>query len=145
MSSGNPSNPQIPCFRPRHVLRARLEQPIAAYGALADNGCAMEHMGMGGMKKWLGLVAAAMALQAGTPAAQAARTAATMDVSFRIVESCEIRTGAGASAQDAEVRCQYQTPYQLQSGAHQAAPAAGASRTERPLDTDAPAALTIWF
>lgn len=97
------------------------------------------------MKKWLGLVAAAVVLQAGMPSAQAARTSATMEVSFRVVESCAIRTGADASAQDAEVHCQYQTPYRLQPGA-QATPAAGApSRSERPADADAPAALTVWF
>lgn len=95
------------------------------------------------MKKWLGVAMAAMALQAGMPAAQAARASASMDVSFRVVETCAIRTAA--TGQDAEVRCQYQTPYQVQARAQAPGAAEAPRRAERPADADAPAALTIWF
>jgi hypothetical protein len=99
-----------------------------------------EQNGSFGMQRWLKVVTAALALAAAMPAAQAGRAAATMEVSFRIVEACTVRT-TQASGQDAEVRCQYQTPYQLQTGQAAQAP----RRNERPLDTDAPAALTVWF
>jgi hypothetical protein len=85
-------------------------------------------------------VAAVLALAAAMPAAQAVRATATMEVSFRIVEACTVRTSQ-ASGQDFDIRCQYQTPYRVQAGNDTGA----LRRNERPLDTDAPAALTVWF
>jgi hypothetical protein len=101
------------------------------------------------MKKWLCVMA--VALQALAPAAHAARASASFDVAFRVQESCAIRTtapsGADApapSSDDAEVRCEHQTPYRVLVADTSASPAAP-RRAERPHDADAPAALTVWF
>ncbi|WP_296949597.1 hypothetical protein [uncultured Massilia sp.] len=108
------------------------------------------------MKTWRYVMAAAMALQTLAPAAHAARASATFDVTFRVQESCAIRTAPPAdaaagqarsvpSARDAEVRCQYRTPYQVQDGAAAPTSATAPHRTEPARDADAPAALTVWF
>jgi hypothetical protein len=93
-----------------------------------------EQNGSFGMQRWLKVVTAALALAAAMPAAQAGRAAATMEVSFRIVEACTVRTSQ-ASGQDAEVRCQYQTPYQLQTGQ---APRRRAATSARSIPTRRP-------
>lgn len=95
------------------------------------------------MKRWLKAMAAVLALAAAMPAAQAVRASATMEIGFRIVEACTVRSSQ-ASDQDFDVRCQYRTPYRIQAGSDSTA-AGAPRRTERPLDHDAPAALTVWF
>nr|WP_314543980.1 hypothetical protein [uncultured Massilia sp.] len=100
------------------------------------------------MNKWWAGAMAAMAL-AMAPGAGAATHSATMEVTFRIQEACSIRSGSAAAGKDAEVDCQYRTPYQIVPTDGAASSSAAAStvphRTEQPADTDAPAALTVCF
>lgn len=97
------------------------------------------------MNKWWAGAMAAMAL-ATAPAAGAATHSATMEVTFRIQEACSIRSGSAATGKEAEVDCQYRTPYQIvpNDGAA-AASTAAPRRTDKPADADAPAALTVCF
>lgn len=98
------------------------------------------------MNKWLAGALAAMAL-AMTPASFAATHSATMEVTFRIQESCAIRTGTTPAGSDAQVSCQHQTPYRIvrNDASAGSASATAARRSEQPTDTDAPAALTVFF
>jgi hypothetical protein len=100
------------------------------------------------MNKWLAGALAAMAL-AMTPASFAATHSATMEVTFRIQESCAIRTGTTPEGSDAQVSCQHQTPYRIvrndASAGSASASATAARRSEQPTDADAPAALTVFF
>jgi len=105
------------------------------------------------MNKWLAAAVAAMAV-ANAPAACAATHSASMEVSFRIQEACSIRSGSGSGApgQDAQVSCQYRTPYQIVPNDAATTAAASSSlsataprRAESPAETDAPAVVTICF
>lgn len=100
------------------------------------------------MNKWMAAAMAAMAM-ASAPAAGAATQSATMEVTFRIQDACSIRSGSAAPGQDAQVSCQYRTPYRIvpnNGAAASSSPTSPAPRsTEKPADTDAPAALTVFF
>jgi hypothetical protein len=105
------------------------------------------------MNKWWAGAMAATAL-AMAPGAGAATHSATLEVTFRIQEACSIRSGSAAAGKDAEVDCQYRTPYQIvptdsasssYSGSSSSAASTAPRRTEQPVDSDAPAALTVCF
>lgn len=99
------------------------------------------------MNKWWAGAMAAMAL-ATAPAAGAATHSVTMEVTFRIQEACSIRSGSAAAGKDAEVDCQYRTPYQIvpnDSAASSSALSTAPRRTDKPADADAPATLTVCF
>lgn len=102
------------------------------------------------MNKWLAAAVAAMAV-ANAPAACASTHSASMEVSFRIQEACSILSGSAALGQDAQVSCQYRTPYQIvphdagAAAASSSLSAAAPRRAEPPASTDAPAVVTICF
>ncbi|MDN4053862.1 hypothetical protein QPK32_12310 [Massilia sp. YIM B02763] len=100
------------------------------------------------MNKWMAAAMAAMAM-ASAPTAGAATQSATMEVTFRIQEACAIRSGSAAPGLDAQVSCQYRTPYRIVPNDGAAASSSASSteprRAEKPADTGAPAALTVFF